>query len=70
MENKRELNDNEKIFVEKNDYESGFPMIGSMNFMPSGLPQKKNYSHSNFSKIKHISYSYGKYQSFIKYIPS
>ena len=42
MKNKKELNDNEKIFIEKNDYESGFPMIGSMNFMPSGLPQKNN----------------------------
>ena len=70
MENKRELNDNVKIFVEKSDYESGFPVNGSMNFMPSGLPQKKNYTNSNFSNIKHISYSYGKYQSFIKYTPS
>ncbi|WP_172592373.1 hypothetical protein [Nitrosomonas supralitoralis] len=55
MGNKRELNDKEKMFVEKNDLESAFLMNGSKNFMPSGFPQNKNYSHSNFSKIKHIS---------------
>lgn len=70
MKNKRELNDNKKIFIEKNDYKSAFSMIGSMDFMPSALPQKKNYTNSNFSKIRPVSYSYGKYQSCIKYTPS
>ena len=70
MKNKKNVSNNTKILVEKNNHVSELPMIGSMNFMPSGFPQKKYYKNSNFSKTKNISHFYGKYQPFIKYIPS
>lgn len=70
MKNNKDVSNSTKILVEKNNYVSDLPMVGSMNFMPSGFPQKKYYKNSNFSKTKNISHFYGKYQPFIKYIPS
>lgn len=70
MKNNKDVSNGTKILVEKNYYVSDLPMVGSMNFMPSGFPQKKYYKNSNFSKTKNISHFYGKYQPFIKYIPS